>query len=50
MKYTILLTIIFTYKVKVKLATVSEGDPKAFFSLAAGGTPFPGLLHFTLDP
>ena len=31
----------------VKLVTVVEGDPKAPFSIA---TPFPGLLHFTLDP
>ena len=40
---------------KVKLATIVEGDPKAPFSVAttprcAGATPFPGLLHFTLDP
>ena len=39
-----------------KLATLVEGDPKAFFSIATtrscgkGATPFPGLLHFTLDP
>ena len=39
----------------VKLATVAEGDLKVPFSLATtqglgkGGTPFPGLLHFTLD-
>ena len=26
--------------------TIVEGDPKAPFSIA---TPFPGLLHFTLD-
>ena len=32
---------------KVKLATVVEGDPKASFSIA---TPFPGLLHFTINP
>ena len=32
---------------KVKLATIVEGDPKAPFSIA---TPFPGLLHFTLEP
>ena len=42
-------------KVNVKLATVAKGDPKASFSLATtpgveeGTTPFPGLLHFTLD-
>ena len=39
-----------------KLATLVEGDPKAPFSIATtprcrgGATPFPGLLHFTLDP
>ena len=39
----------------VKLATVVEGDQKAAFSIATtpsvgeGATPFPGLLHFTLD-
>ena len=38
------------------LATVVEGDSKAFFSIATktrcreGAAPFPGLLHFTLDP
>ena len=47
---------IFTFKsyiyMKVKLATVVEGDPKAPFSIATtlrcGGnaTPFPGFLHF----
>ena len=30
----------------VKLATVVEGDQKAPFLI---GTPFLGLLHFTLD-
>ena len=42
---------------KVKLATIVEGDPKAPFSIATtprcvgeGATPFPGLLHFTLEP
>ena len=40
---------------KVKLATVVEGDQQAPFSKATaedvgvGTTPFPGLLHFTLD-
>ena len=40
----------------VKLTTKIEGDPKATFSLTTalsvreGVTPFPGLLHFTLDP
>ena len=40
---------------KVKLATLVEGDSKAPFSIATtptvgeGSTPFPGLLHFTLD-
>ena len=43
-------------KVKVKLATIVEGNPKAPFSIATtpmcGGErySFPGLLHFTLDP
>ena len=34
------------------MATVVEGDQKAPFSIATvgeGATPFPGLLHFTLD-
>ena len=31
-------------KVKVKLETIVEGDPKAPFSRS-----IPGLLHFTLD-
>ena len=36
--------------------TIVEGDPKASFSIATtprcmgGATPFPGLLHFTVDP
>ena len=34
--------------IKVKLANLVEGDSKAPFSIAI--TPFPGLLHFTLDP
>ena len=36
-----------------RLATIVEGNPKAPFSIAPTGegtTPFPGLLHFTLDP
>ena len=38
------------------MATLVEGDPKAPFSIATtlrcwvGLTPFPGLLHFILDP
>ena len=38
------------------LAILVEGDPKAPFSIATtprwsgGATPFPELLHFTLDP
>ena len=43
-------------KSKERLATVVEGDQKAPFSIATtpkfrgkGATPFPGLLHFTLD-
>ena len=41
---------------KVKLATIVEGDPKAFFSIATtprcrgGRYSFPRLLLFTLDP
>ena len=37
------------------MATIVEGNPNAPFSLATtprcrvGATPFPGLLHFTLD-
>ena len=44
-----------TIPVKVKLATVVDGDQKAPFSIATtlrcrgGVTPFLGLLHFTLD-
>ena len=39
-----------------KLVTVVKGDPKAPFSIPTtrrcreSATPFPGLLHFTLDP
>ena len=43
-------------KVKVKLATVVQGDPKAPFSITTtmrcvrgGANHFSGLLHFTLD-
>ena len=38
------------------MATVVEGDPKAFFSIATSPRcegerdSFPGFLHFTLDP
>ena len=45
----------FVYVSKVNLATIVEGDQKAPFSIATtprfreGATPFPGLLHFTLD-
>ncbi len=41
--------------IQIKLVTVVEGDQKAPFSIAAtrscreGTTPFPGLIHFTLD-
>ena len=41
---------------KVKLAILVKGDLKAPFSIATtlmsreSTTPFPGLLHFTLDP
>ena len=47
---------IHTYKVKVKLATIVEGNLKAPFSIATtprcrgGRYSFPGLLYFTLDP
>ena len=40
---------------KKKLVTVFKGNPEAPFSVATtrgvrkGDTPFPGLLHFTLD-
>ena len=44
-------------RLKVNLATLVEGDPKAPFSIAPlnrgvreSATVFPGLLHFTLDP
>ena len=46
----------FLLLLKVKLATVVEGDPTDPFSIATtprcreGATPFPGLLHFTFDP
>ena len=38
--------------IKVKLATIAEGDPNAPFSIgvAEGATSFPELVHFTLDP
>ena len=36
----------FYSKVKVKLATIVEGNQKAPFSIATT----PGLLHFTFDP
>ena len=38
----------------LKFTTLVEGGPKAPFSIATtpkeGATPFPVLLHFTLDP
>ena len=34
---------IYIYISKVKLATIVEG-------VGEGATPFPGLLHFTLEP
>ena len=43
------------YVCKVKLVNVVEGDQKAPSSIATtprcreGATPFPGLLHFTID-
>ena len=45
----------FIYHIKVKLATIVEGNPKVPFSIATtprcrgGRYSFPGLLHFTLD-
>ena len=45
-----------SFKCEIKLVAMVEGDPKAPFSIATtqgvgeGATPFPGLLHFTLDP
>ena len=50
-----LLICISDHLLKVKLAILVEGDPKAPFSIATtpkckGATPFPGLLHFTFDP
>ena len=51
----VIIIIIIIKKVKVKLATVVEGDRKAPFSIAPlhqgvgeGTTPFPGLTHFIL--
>ena len=47
---------LFKKYVKVKLATIVEGDPKDPFSIAStprcrgSTTPFVILLHFTLDP
>ena len=50
-------TMIFPFGlIKVKLATIVEGNPKAPFSIATtpmcrgGRYSFPGLLYFTLDP
>ena len=46
----------YLIKVKVKLATIVKGNPKAPFSVATtpmcrgGRYSFPGLLYFTLDP
>ena len=51
-----ILSIVPWNHIKVKLSTVVEGNPKAPFSIATtpkcweGATPFPGLLHFALDP
>ena len=47
---------LFVGKVKVKLATIVEGNPKAPFSIATtpmcrgGRYSIPGLLYFTLNP
>ena len=49
-----MLNLVFTCIVKVVI--VVEGEPKAPFSIllhrgvGEGATPFPGLLHSTLDP
>ena len=41
---------IYIYK-KVKLATRVEGNPKLLHQgVGESATPFPGLLHFSLDP
>ena len=43
---------VFMYMVK-KVGDIVEDDPNAPLSIASVGeaaTPFPGLLHFTLDP
>ena len=43
-------------KYAVRLVTLVESDPKDPFSIAVyrsvgeGATPFPGILHFTLNP
>ena len=45
-----------SFNIKVTLVTLVKGEPKAPFSklihqgVGEGGTPFPELLHFTLDP
>ena len=38
--------------IKVTLVSIVDGDPKALLHQGLGEdvTPFPGLLHFTLDP
>ena len=41
-------------EIEKNVGILVEGDPKAPFSIATtigeGASPFPGLLHFTLDP
>ena len=45
----------YNVRKQVKLATIVKGDPKAPFLIATtpkcrkGATPFPRILHFTLD-
>ena len=52
----LIISYIYIYISKVKLATIVEGKPKALFSIATtprcrgGRYSFPVLLYFTLDP
>ena len=52
----LLLLVPWNHIIKIKLATLVEGDPKAPFSIATiprrrgSATLFPGSLHFTFDP
>ena len=48
--------LLFRPMAQLKLSAIVEGNPKAPLSIATtprcrrGATPYPGLLHFTLDP